>query len=428
MPVGSPHCGRPTGAVTSQFTETESRTRPSDTRTQMTDGTPPGKANESDDAAVTDDVSAVERLLAARDEPYARATVVRREGPVSANVGDRAVVTAEGDLYGWVGGAACAQSVVEREARRAIEDGEPRLIGIAPDPDDVDRSGLDAFPMRCHSEGVVEVFLDPVVPSTELVVVGDSPVAHSLVRLAAELDYEVTLVVDDADAARAVPGGTNVLATIDPEEIAASVGVAPLVVVASMGQFDARGIAAGVLADAPYVGLVASDERATADTARAADLADTDLEPVRAAVTNPAGVDVAAHSPPEIAASLLAEVVDVQSETGSGVAATADEATEERAAEADANEDTAAAAGAAEENVTAAGGSPGEEHGDRLTDEAPAKATDPVCGMSVDTDDPAATADYDGQRYYFCCLGCADSFEADPEAYLDSDDGAEVSS
>lgn len=426
MPVGSPHCGRPTGAVPSQFTETESRTPPPATRTQMTDGTPTG-GSDPDDAAVTDDVSAVERLLAARDEPYARATVVRREGPVSANVGDRAVVTAEGDLYGWVGGAACAQSVVEREARRAIEDGEPCLIGIAPDPEDVDRSGLDAFPMRCHSEGVVEVFLDPVVPSTELVVVGDSPVAHSLVRLAEELDYEITLVVDDADAARAVPDGTNVLATIDPEEIAASVGVAPLVVVASMGQFDARGIAAGALADAPYVGLVASDERATADTARAADLADTDLETVRAAVTNPAGVDVAAHSPPEIAASLLAEVVDVQTETGSGVAATADAATEERAAEADASENTGTVA-VADENVTAAGRTPADGHGDQLTDEAPAMATDPVCGMSVDTGDPAATLDYDGERYYFCCLGCADSFEDDPEAYLDSDDGAEVSS
>lgn len=400
----------------------------------MTDGEPTDATSDSDDEAATDDVSAVERRLAARNEPYSRATVVRREGPVSANVGDRAVVTAEGDLYGWVGGAACAQSVVEREARRVIESGEPRLIGIAPDPDDVDRSGLDAFPMRCHSEGVVEVFLDPVMPATELVVVGDSPVAHSLVRLAEELDLEVTLVVDDADAARDVPDNTGVLATLDPAEIAASVGVAPLVVVASMGQYDARGIAAGALADAPYVGLVASDKRATEDTARAADLAEADPETIRAAVTNPAGVDVAAHSPPEIAASLLAEVVDVQSKTGSGVAATADASTAEPGDGADASEDTAAVS--TDENGTDAGDTSGDGHGDEHgaehddepTDEAPAMATDPVCGMNVDTGDPAATVDYDGQRYYFCCLGCADSFEADPESYLDSDGDAEVRS
>jgi len=392
----------------------------------MTDGEPTDATSDSGDEAATDDVSAVERRLAARNEPYARATVVRREGPVSANVGDRAVVTAEGDLYGWVGGAACAQSVVEREARRVVESGEPRLIGIAPDPDDVDRSGLDAFPMRCHSEGVVEVFLDPVVPATELVVVGDSPVARSLVRLAEELDLEVTLVVDDADAARDVPDSTGVLATLDPAEIAASVGVAPLVVVASMGQYDARGIAAGALADAPYVGLVASDKRATADTARAADLADTDPETIRAAVTNPAGVDVAAHSPPEIAASLLAEVVDVQSKTGSGVAATADASTSEPADGVGASEDTAAVR--PDENGTDAGDTPGDEHDGEPADEAPAMATDPVCGMDVDTGDPAATVDYDGQRYYFCCLGCADSFEADPGSYLDSDGGAEVRS
>lgn len=392
----------------------------------MTGDEPSGTASDHDDATPTDDVSAVERGLAARDEPYARATVVRREGPVSANVGDSAVVTAEGDLHGWVGGAACAQSIVEREARRVIEDGEPRLIGIAPDPGAVDRAGLDAFPMRCHSQGVVEVFLDPVVPATDLVVVGDSPVARSLVRLTAELDVSVTLVVDDADAERDVPDGTSVLATVEPEEIAATVGFAPLVVVASMGQYDARGIAAGALAEAPYVGLVASDERATEDTARAADLADTDLETIRAAVTNPAGVDVAAHSPPEIAASLLAELVDVRSKTGSGVAATADAPKAETSAEADASTATSAG-GAADENGTDAG-THGDEHGDQPTDEAPGMATDPVCGMHVDTDDPAATHNYDNEQYYFCCHGCADSFQADPESYIGSDDGPEVRS
>jgi xanthine dehydrogenase accessory factor len=257
------------------------------------------------------DVAAVRR-----DQPHARATVVRREPPVSSNVGDSAVVTADGDLHGWVGGAACAQSTVVREAQRAIETGEPRLVGIAPDPASIDRPGLAAFPMRCHSEGVLEVFVEPVTPTTDLVVVGDSPVARSLARLAAELDVSVVLVADDPDAARDVPDGTEVLGTVDPAEVAGAVGGAPLVVVASMGEYDARGVAAGVLADAPYVGLVASDERAAEDTERAAGLVDLDVEDVRAAVTNPAGVDVAARSPAEIAASLLAEVVDVRSRGG----------------------------------------------------------------------------------------------------------------
>ena len=348
------------------------------------------------------DVSAVERDLAARDRPYARATVVRREPPVSANVGDRAVVTADGDLHGWVGGAACAQSTVTREAKTVIESGEPRLIGIAPDPETVERSGLDAFPMRCHSEGVLEVFLEPVTPTTDLVVVGDSPVARSLARLANELDVDVTLVVEDADADRDVPEGTEILATVDPEAVADAVGDAPLVVVASMGQYDARGVAAGVLADASYIGLVASDDRAAEDTERAASLAGVDVEAIRAAVTNPAGVDVAAHAPPEIAASLLAEVVDVKSRTRTGVPA---------------------------EPATESGDSGAESGGDVAADEpsrdeaaaAPASAVDPVCGMTVDPADGAPSVDHDGETYYFCCHGCADSFREEPDSYLGDD-------
>jgi xanthine dehydrogenase accessory factor len=257
--------------------------------------------------------------------------------------------------------------------------------------------------MRCHSEGVLEVFLEPVTPRTELVVVGESPIAESLVRLAGELDLDVTLVVDDADAALEVPDGTAVVATVDPEEVADAVGTAPLVVVASMGQYDARGVAAGVLADAPYVGLVASDERATEDVERAAGLADLDEETVEAAVTNPAGVDVAARSPPEIAASLLAEIVDVRAATGTGVTAATPEEAKSVAAEPSAS-DTADAP--------------------QSSDEPAREAVDPVCGMTVDTADPAATVDHDGETYYFCCRGCADSFAADPGDYLD--DGAEV--
>jgi len=349
------------------------------------------------------DVSAVEADLAARDQSYARATVVRREPPVSANVGDRAVVTADGDLHGWVGGAACAQSIVTREAKRSIESGAARLIGIAPDPETVARSGLDAYPMRCHSEGVLEVFLEPVAPTTDLVVVGDSPVAQSLARLASELAVDVTLVVDDADAARDVPEATAILGTVDPAEVADAVGDAPLVVAASMGQYDARGVAAGVLADAPYVGLVASDERAAEDTERAADLAGVDVETVRAAVTNPAGVDIAAYAPAEIAVSLLAEVVDVTAQTPSDIAAA------QTGGETDESADDSA----------------GESAGDEPTD-APASAVDPVCGMTVEDTADAPSVDHDGETYYFCCHGCADSFRDEPESYLGDDPEVET--
>jgi xanthine dehydrogenase accessory factor len=330
----------------------------------------------------SDDGAALERALAERGEAYARVTVVRREPPVSANVGDRAVVTRSGEIHGWIGGMSCAQSIVSEEATAAIEDGEPRLLGIAPDPDTVDRPGVSAFPMQCHSEGVLELFVEPVTPAPELLVVGGSPIARSLARLAAELPVDVTLVDPDGDA-DGLPTGTTVTTTTDPDDLAAEVGTAPLVVVASMGGYDARGVAAGVRADAGYIGLVASDARCTEVIERAADLLDRDPDAVRAAVTNPAGVDIAAHTPPEIAASILAEVVDVRARAGGGT---------EEAATDDADGDT--------------------------------DATDPVCGMTVTPGEAAASVDHDGETYHFCCRGCADSFRADPAAYLEEDSTA----
>lgn len=396
-------------------------------------------------AAADRDLESLERALSERGEPYARATVVRREPPVSATVGDRALVTADGELVGWIGGVACAQSAVEREARNALEDGEPRLVGLAPDPDDVDRPGLEAHPMTCHGEGTLEVFVEPVVPTSRLLVVGGSPIARSLVRLAEELALETSLVDPDAEAevAGELPEGTTILRTLEPSELADTAGQAPFVVVATMGAYDARGVAVGVLADAPYVGLVSSEKRATTVAERAAEILECDPEAVAEAVTSPAGVDVGARTPAEIAVSVLAEVVEVRAKAGTegtpdtpgccrdgadateGIAAEAD--TTEAAAEADTTEaavevDTTEAA--AEADATDVAGvderrDPAERRG--RTDERGGVTVDPVCGMTVEPDDAADSVTYENEVYHFCCPGCADAFRDDPGAYLTSD-------
>jgi len=348
---------------------------------------------------VTDgDVAELEAQLTARGETYARVTIVRREPPVSANVGDRAVVTADGELHGWIGGAACAQTTAISESTAAIENGEPRLVGIAPDPEDIARPGLEAFPMHCHSEGVLELFIEPVNPTPDLLIVGDSPVARSLARLAAELAVDVTVVAPDGSDE---VGDAAVVTETDPDAIVDAVGHAPLVVVASMGKYDARGVAAGVRADAPYIGLVASDTRSSEVVERAAGVLDVDPETVREAVTNPAGVDIAAYTPAEIAASILAQVVDARSTAGgsargSGMHTTADTA------------ETAAS----DDEMTKDGSPSADE-----------LATDPVCGMTVEPAS-APAVEHDGTTYYFCCEGCADSFQNDPASYLDAAEGS----
>jgi xanthine dehydrogenase accessory factor len=370
-----------------------------------TSGDPPHRAAVSDG-----DVAALEAELADRGEAYARVTIVRREPPVSANVGDRAVVTGDGELHGWIGGAACAQTTAISEAKAAIDDGKPRLVGIAPDPDEVDRPGLEAFPMHCHSEGVLELFVEPVNPTPELLIVGDSPVARSLTRLAGELAVDVVLVDPDAGDDHAAD---RVVESTDPDAVADAVGRSPLVVVASMGKYDARGVAAGVAADASYVGLVASDTRSGEVIERAATVLDTDPERVRGAVTNPAGVDVEAYTPAEIAVSILAEVVDARA----AAATTASHPRRSPVGEESATED---GANTEETSESRNGADAGESTSDAAEDETatPELATDPVCGMTADPE-TAPAVEHDGETYYFCCEGCADSFRAEPESYLE---------
>lgn len=109
--------------------------------------------------------------LAARGERFALATVVRREPPSSARVGDTALVTQSGEVHGWVGGG-CTFSTLLREALRALSDGEPRLLRLSPDPAPVSQPGVVALPMTCKSGGTVELYVEAVVPPPRVLITG----------------------------------------------------------------------------------------------------------------------------------------------------------------------------------------------------------------------------------------------------------------
>jgi xanthine dehydrogenase accessory factor len=194
--------------------------------------------------------------LAAEGTPFALATVVGVERPSSARVGDRALVTAHGELQGWVGGA-CTEPEVVRLALAALGDG------------DVRRERIES---RCASEGAVEVLIEPQLPELVLAVIGDAPAARTLRELAAVLDWRVTTEVAGADA----------------------------VVIASMGRDDEAALESALAGDAGYIGLVASAKRA----------ASLGLdEESRARVRSPAGLDLGPSSQEEIAVAILAELV-----------------------------------------------------------------------------------------------------------------------
>lgn len=315
----------------------------------------------------------VERLAGewrAAGRPFARATVVRRESLVSANVGDKALVTPDGELTGWIGGAACAQETIAEIGQQVLRTGEPVLVGLAPDPDEIDRPGLSAHPLTCHSGGTLEVFVEPVERPSTLLIVGASPFTRALARLATAVSMRV-VVADPAGGDH--PGET--VDTVEPTALADRVEAVAAVVVGSMGEFDARGVAAGLSLGADYVGLIASETRAPEVFERAAAyLDDGDPDAVARAVTTPAGLDIGARTPDEVAVSILAELVAVRDETAPD----------------------REAIGLADEVET---------------------AVDPVCGMDVALEDPPATVTHDGEEYYFCCQGCAEAFADSPEAY-----------
>ncbi len=322
--------------------------------------------------------------------PFVHARVVRVERPTSAKPGDEAVVLPDGSLEGFVGGT-CAEATVRAQSLSLLDSHESLLLRIAPDGEEagVSGDGMLTVVNPCLSGGALDIFLEPVVPAPTLAVVGESPIAAAVVALAAGVGFAV------AEGADAVPAGAGAGAVPDPAEErggGAVAGAAALpgrsepggglaaVVVASHGRDEERALEAAVRAGVPYVGLVASRKRGEAV------LATLDLdEAQRAAIHTPAGLDIGARTPREVALSILAEIVALRPRP-----------TAER---------VATAAGADVTRADAGG---------------PRTATDLVCGMTVVADDTALHLDHEGTRYWFCGSGCLRAFGADPGAYLPS--------
>lgn len=298
---------------------------------------------------------------------------------MSAHLADRAIVFADGRLEGFVGGA-CSREIVRQQALEAIRARQSRLVSIRPDAHDAGVSGAEhvVVSMSCASEGAVDVFVEPFVPARSLVVVGATPVADALARLGHALSWAVTRVVDarehhDVEAESAALGVPVVpLETIDTALEQMSPDGA--VVVASQGHYDEQALEAILKRPVPYVGLVASRKRSLAVRAVVEESGAGGFDAVR----NPAGLDLGARTAPEVALSILAEIVQVHpSQTQRPADATA------------------------EHPVTT----------------APAAAVDPVCGMQVDVATARHTAEVGGVTYYFCCAGCRSRFLKAPQQY-----------
>jgi xanthine dehydrogenase accessory factor len=252
------------------------------------------------------DVLSAAQRLQEQDQPYALVSVLRVQAPASAQPGDKAVVTADGIVQGWIGGG-CAQPAVLRTVKRALADGVARVIRIAPAEDGQVRELDDVleFGMACHSGGTLELFVDPMLPRARLTIIGDSPLAAALAGLAPRVGLPVTVVAHGADAAR-FPDATRVIASDEARE-AASIGPGSFVVVATQGRRDVQGLHAALALTSRQVFFVASARKAQVLKAQLIE-SGCDAAAVNAIVA-PAGQPIGAQTPEEIALSVLAAVV-----------------------------------------------------------------------------------------------------------------------
>jgi len=327
--------------------------------------------------------------LTRRGQPFALATVVWRQGPSSGQQGSRAIITADGDLHGWIGGA-CAEPTVIRVAREVITEGTPRLLLLGT-PEQFGAAipeGMTVVAISCQSEGALEVYIEPVLPTPHLVIVGRSPMAQTLADLARALDWRAT-VIDGASFA------------------AADAGEHSMILVATQGHGDEEALMQAIAARPAYVGLVGSHRRGAAVLGYLADRGVPADQLGRVRV--PAGLDLGRTSHREIAVAVLAELVQLRA---SG-ALVAGPSTRQFSRPATGRADTPATGGAGSSAT-------GEPAGGRASGPGgPAQATDPVCGMTVAATAVSLPQEHDGVTYYFCSAGCRSQFGQQPAAHLE---------
>jgi xanthine dehydrogenase accessory factor len=305
--------------------------------------------------SLADDVLDRAAELRRRGETFVVATVVRVEPPTSAQAGDKAVITADGKIWGWVGGS-CSEGLVRREALVAMGDAQPRLVKIAPDESPEHLPGVVSHLSTCPSAGKLDVFIDPQLPRPLLLVIGDTPAAHTLIKLGATIGYS-TCAVHPGALATDFPEADHVIGSLDLA--GAQPKASTWAVVATMGHYDEDAIEALLHHDAAYIGLIASRRRAATVLGVLQGRGVGGLERVRRAADSSIG-----GSQEEIALATLAEI-------------------------------------AAERQA----------HQRRYAIPLPETAIDPICGMPVDVQGALHRLMVGETTYYFCGAGCLDAFK-----------------
>lgn len=251
--------------------------------------------------------------IKARGEAFALATVVRTVSVTAAKAGAKAVIMADGVISaGWIGGG-CARGAVLKAAREAIADGLPRLISVQP-PGLLKEQHLSVGQTRdgviyarnmCPSEGTMDVFVEPVLPRPKLTICGASPVAVALAELGRRMGFFVTVCAAADD--HAAFGETDRL--IDGFSIPCDGSERGYLVISTQGRGDSEALEATIRTPVKYYAFVGSRKKAAALKSELieAGVEASDLDKIHA----PAGLDLGAVTPDEIALSIVAEMIEI---------------------------------------------------------------------------------------------------------------------
>jgi xanthine dehydrogenase accessory factor len=260
------------------------------------------------------DVIDIAAELRSKGEPFALATVVRTLSVTAAKAGAKAVIRPDGSVSeGWIGGG-CARAAVVNAARAAIADGRARLVSIQPEPDlaaagaapGEEREGVRFARNMCPSQGTMDVFVEPMLPQPTVVVLGASPVAVAIAELAPRFGYRVTVCAPPEDQ----PAFVEPDRRIDGYALPVAGDGRRFVVVATQGRGDEAALTAALSVDAEHVAFVGSRRKVAALRERilSAGMAAERFDRLK----GPAGLDIGAVTPEEIALSVLAEILAVR--------------------------------------------------------------------------------------------------------------------
>jgi xanthine dehydrogenase accessory factor len=314
--------------------------------------------------------------LRKRNEPFVIVTVVRREAPSSGKIGDKAIIDKYGRITGWIGGG-CVTGIILKEADDAVKSSQSRLVKVGQSLSSEKQEGVVNYKMTCMSEGTIEAFIEPVLPAPHIVVMGKTPIAKALVKIGKTAGYRITAVAEEV-----TPTTFDKVDQLITQMNLQQVQISPSssLVVCTQGEQDEEALEQALKQNCAYIGFVASRKKKAGVFGY---LLQNGIDQKKLdAVKSPAGIDINAKKPEEVAISILAEIIQVQNNRP----------------------------------VTYSLNQPSSDS--EIEAIKLSYYMNPVCNMPVDKNSPRHIIEYKGEKVYFCCDGCKEKFETEPEKYM----------